>query len=133
MAATEKLLFYLSFSTLMAHELDAMLQSEWRLLPILQLLPEPTAMAAFVLLHIPLVTALLWLTHSEVSSLRAKWRLGIAAFLAFHAVLHKLLDFLPDYTFHSLLSQGLIFGGGLLGCAYLAERYLAQQRSQQIN
>jgi hypothetical protein len=49
----------------MAHELDAMTQAEWRLLFILSSLPEVIAEVVFVLLHIPLVAGLLWLTNSE--------------------------------------------------------------------
>ena len=116
----QNLLFYLGFATLIAHELDAMTQAEWRLLFILRDLPEPTARVVFVLGHIPLVAGLLWLAHSEVTRVKYWSRIAIAAFLAIHAGLHKFLDHHPLYTFHSALSLGLIYGGGVLGLLYLA-------------
>ena len=41
-------LFYLGFATLATHELDAMTQSEWRLLYLLRDLPDPVAGAGEV-------------------------------------------------------------------------------------
>jgi hypothetical protein len=46
--------FYLGLGCLFAHELDAMTQSEWRLLYVLRSLPDATAMPWFVALHVPL-------------------------------------------------------------------------------
>jgi hypothetical protein len=115
----QNLLFYLGFATLMAHELDAMTQAEWRLLFILRRLPEATAATTFVWLHIPLVAGLLWLTNSEATKVKYWSRIAVAAFLAIHAGLHKRLDHQPLYSFDSTLSLGLIYGGGVLGLLYL--------------
>jgi len=57
------LLFQLGFSTLLAHELDAMTQAEWRLLFVLRRLPDLLAHNLFVTLHVPAVAILLWLTQ----------------------------------------------------------------------
>ena len=124
----QNLLFYLGFATLMAHELDAMTQAEWRLLFILRGLPEATAETAFVLLHIPLVAGLLWLTNHEVPEIKRWSRIAIAAFLAIHAALHKRLDHHPLYSFDSALSVGLIYGGGLLGLLYLGSVFVGKMR-----
>jgi hypothetical protein len=115
----KNLLFYLGFATLITHELDAMTRSEWRLLFILKNLPEQIASSTFVIIHIPLITVLLWLTSSETQLVRYRSRIAVATFLIVHAGLHKLLEHQPDYCFNSLLSLGLIYGGGLLGCCYL--------------
>ncbi len=115
----QNLLFYLGFATLMAHELDAMTHAEWRLLFVLRRLPTAIAEPAFVLAHIPLVAGLLWLTHSAAPGVRQGSRMAIAAFLAIHAGLHKMLEHHPLYTFDTPLSLGLIYGGGLLGLLYL--------------
>ncbi len=115
----KNLLFYLGFATLLTHELDAIAQSEWKLLFILRSLPEETASLAFVVIHIPLIAALLWLTNNEFKVIKNWSRIALAAFLVIHSGLHKFLENNPNYTFNSSLSLGLIYGGGLLGLLYL--------------
>jgi hypothetical protein len=126
-------IFYLGFATLITHELDAMTQSEWRLLPILRSLPEQTASFTFVVLHIPLIAILLWLTSNESPSIRQSSRIAVAIFLMVHVGLHKLFENRPDYTFNSLLSVGLIYGGGLLGFFYLVSIFSSWRRSVPNN
>ena len=115
----KNLIFNLGFATILTHELDAMMQSEWKLLFILRNLPEETASYAFVILHVPLITILLWLTNNESEVIKNWSRIALAAFLIIHSGLHKLLENSPNYTFNSTLSLGLIYGGGLLGLVYL--------------
>ena len=55
--------FYLWVGLLFSHELDAVTQSEWRLLYFLQDLPNEKAMQVFVWLHVPLFGGIAWLTH----------------------------------------------------------------------
>ena len=119
MVIMKNLLFHLGFATLITHELDAMTQSEWRLLFILRSLPEEIASFTFVVVHIPLIAALLWLTNSESPGIQHRSRIAFAIFLMVHVGLHKLLEHHPDYTFNTLLSLSLIYGGGLLGFLYL--------------
>ena len=47
------ILFYLGFSLLACHELDAVARHEWRLLPVLNKLNDDSGLIVFVLLHIP--------------------------------------------------------------------------------
>lgn len=115
----KNLLFHLGFATLLTHELDAMTQSEWRILPILRGLPEQTASFTFVILHIPLIATLLWLTNNRSLYLQYWSRIAVAASLIVHIGFHKLLEHHPDYSFNSLLSLALIYGGGLIGFIYL--------------
>jgi hypothetical protein len=115
----KNIIFNLGFATLITHELDAMTQSEWKLLFILRNLPEQIAPSAFVILHVPLIAALLWLTNNEFEVVKNWSRIALAAFLIIHSGLHKLLENHPDYTFNSWLSLELIYGGGLLGLLYL--------------
>lgn len=114
------LLFYLGLSTLIAHEMDAVIQSEWRLLFFLRKLPEQAAAASFVALHVPAFTIVLWLTHSTVPSIQFWARTDIALFLIIHAFLHKYLERHQYYSFDSLLSQSFIYGGGFIGLLYCA-------------
>ncbi len=117
-------LFLTGFALLATHELDAVTQSEWRLLYLLRGLPEPLAESVFVALHVPLFAGLLWLTFNENERVKSVSRTVFSAFLVVHAVLHKLLELHPDYSFFSPLSQTLIYSGGLTGGAYiLAKRF----------
>jgi hypothetical protein len=125
----KNLLFYLGFATLITHELDAMTQSEWRLLFVLRSLPEQVASSAFVILHIPLIAVLLWLTSSESLNVRYWSRITVAAFLIVHFGLHKALEHHPAYSFDSLLSLCLIYGGGLVGLIYLGLIFISWRQS----
>ena len=107
----KNLIFYLGFATILTHELDAMTQS--------RNLPEQTASTAFVVIHIPLIAAQLWLTNNQSEVIKNWSRIALATFLIIHSGLHKLLEDSPNYTFNSTLSLGLIYGGGLLGLLYL--------------
>lgn len=125
----KNLLFYLGFATLITHELDAMTQSEWKLLFILRNLPEGIAPSAFVIIHVPLIAALLWLTNNEFQVVKNYSRIALAGFLIIHSGLHKLLENHPDYTFNSLLSLGFIYGGGLIGFVYLIYTFVFWSKS----
>lgn len=115
-------LFHLAFAFLIGHELDAVTQQEWRLLPVLSLLDDDAGRAAFVAVHVPLVFALLWLSG------RGGWAFHAAfgGFCAIHAGLHWALHEHPLYTFHSALSEALIAGAGIAG-ALLAAQALRQR------
>ena len=113
-------LFHLCFSTLLAHELDAMTQSEWRLLFVLRRFPELLARNLFVLLHAPIVAILLWLTQHPSKVVQRAARTGVASFTLVHAGLHWNLRNHPLSTFTSPLSLSLIYGAGLLGFIYIA-------------
>lgn len=113
------LLFYTSLATLLTHELDAMTQSEWRLLFVLRSLPESIASNVFVIAHVPVVALVLWLTAHKSATIGDWSRLAIALFTIIHAGLHKHLELHPAYTFTSPLSVGLIYGAGVLGFIYL--------------
>ena len=113
------LLFNLGLATLFTHELDAVTQKEWHLLYILRDLPEQLASNAFVIIHLPLFAIIVWLVFNEKTNIREWSRIIFAIFLIIHAGLHKALENHPLYTFNSPMSQGLIFGAGLLGLIYL--------------
>ena len=115
----KNLIFNLGFATILTHELDAMTQSEWRLLFILRSLPEKTASVAFVVLHVPFIAVLLWLTNNQSEVIKNWSRIALSAFLIIHYGLHKLLENSPNYTFNSTLSLGLIYSAALLGLLYL--------------
>ena len=122
--------FRLGFSTLLAHELDAVARAEWRVLPITSFLPDDIGYVVFVLAHIPLVAWLLWLTGNPDSRVRVRWQTVISSFLVIHVGLHLAFSGHEHYEFHSSLSRSLIFGGGLLGASHLALLWRHRMRAQ---
>lgn len=113
------LLFFTGFALLACHELDAVAQAEWRLLPFLNRMTEPDAYRWFVILHVPLFALLLWGTASRTPATRLWTQLGVDAFLVIHAGLHVAFHSNPLYTFHSTLSEVCIFGAGAIGLVHL--------------
>ena len=116
----KKLTFYLGLSTLLTHELDAMTNHEWRVLPLIRALPDDIGMLVFVAIHVPIFASVLALVASSNPQTRALSRLGVSAFLVIHGLLHFLFLDHPHYEFSSLVSEILIFGGTGLGAIYLA-------------
>lgn len=112
-------IFYLGMAILLTHELDAMVQHEWRVLPLIRLLPEMMAMQVFILAHIPLFALLIAAVASQRLKVRHMARLAVAVFLLLHAILHVLFADHSAYEFASLTSDVLIFGGAVFGALYL--------------
>lgn len=110
--------FHLALATLFTHELDAMVQAEWRLLYVLRAMPDETARPAFIALHVPLFAIILWLVHHPRANVISVSRLALCAFTVLHAGLHYRLSDHPLYTFHSPLSRALIYGAALAGLCY---------------
>jgi hypothetical protein len=117
---TPKCLTQFMLATLFTHELDAMTQSEWRLLYVLRTLSDAQGSMWFVAIHVPLFWALIALTHVGQDGVQRASRAALAAFCVLHALLHLRLRDDPLSTFSSLLSWGLILGPAVLGVAYLS-------------
>ncbi len=115
-----KMLTQLMLATLFTHELDAMTQSEWRLLYVLRSLEDAQGRWWFVAIHVPLFWSLIALTHHAQASVERASRLGLAVFCIVHALLHWRLASDPLSSFTTPLSWSLILGPALLGIAYLA-------------
>jgi len=114
------LLFSLGLSLLLAHELDAMRAGEWRLLPILRSLPDARGRDGFILVHVPLVTALIWLAAHPSADTRFWFQASADAFCVVHVLLHRAFALHPKYDFHGALSRGLILGAGAVGAMHAA-------------
>jgi hypothetical protein len=54
------LIFSTNFAFLLAYRLDTIVQSEWRLPPLIDLLADEPAYKAFVALHLPFLVILIW-------------------------------------------------------------------------
>jgi hypothetical protein len=115
-----KFLIHLMLALLFTHELDAMTQSEWRLLYVLRDLSDHQTRWWFVALHVPLFWALIALTHHAQIKLQNFSRIVLAVFCIVHALLHLHLRNDPLSTFSTPLSWSLILGSAALGAAYVA-------------
>lgn len=111
-------LFYLAFSSLITHELDAVHKHEWRLLFILRGMPDESARRAFVLIHIPLFAVLLWLAAHTNADVRFRTMLGLDMFMVVHAGLHWRLSGHPKYEFNTGYSRLIIYGTAVLAAAH---------------
>lgn len=115
----KNVVLYLGLGSLFAHELDAMPNHEWRVLPLVRILPDDMGMVVFVAAHVPLFALLIAMVASSNDRTRALSGIGISAFLVIHALLHALFMSHPNYEFSSILSNALIFGGAAFGAVYL--------------
>ena len=111
-------LFYLALGFLFTHELDAMANSEWRVLPGLRVISDDLGIMVFVIAHIPLFALIVALVASEKERMRLLSRIGLCVFLVLHGLLHFLSSNDPQYEFQSTLSDALIYGGAVFGAAY---------------
>jgi lysylphosphatidylglycerol synthetase-like protein (DUF2156 family) len=127
---TPKLVMHLMLALLFTHELDAMAQSEWRLLYVLRGFSDEQGRRWFVALHVPLFGLLLALLHHGHDKLQQLSRIGFSLFYIVYVFLHWRLHNDPLSTFTTVLSWSLIIGAGLLGVAYLG--IVALRRKQTI-
>ncbi|MDX2012849.1 MAG: DUF6713 family protein [Myxococcaceae bacterium] len=112
-------LFAAMLALILGHELDAVAQSEWRLLPGLSQLSDAAARPLFVALHVPLVVALVVGLFVTDEPRRQRVRLGFATFMTIHVVLHATLEVPGVSSFDEGLSRAYITGAGVLGAIAL--------------
>ena len=124
----KNVIFLLGLGTLVTHELDAMSNAEWRVLPLLKSLSEDVAMTVFVLSHIPLVAVIVGLVTSSNARTRNISKVAVCGFLLFHGIAHWLTSGDANYEFTSALSSALIYGGAALGAIYLLLNYRDSHR-----
>jgi hypothetical protein len=118
----ESAMFNIALAFLVTHELDAVKQHEWRLLPVLNKLNDRSGFFWFTLLHIPLLLGVFQVYAT--SSPHSGSRLLLDAFCIVHVGLHILLRNHPLNTFNNPLSWSLIIGAATfaaldLGCIHL--------------
>lgn len=117
--AMKEAVFYVGLGMLFTHELDAVLNHEWRVMPILKSLPDDRGMIIFVAFHIPLFAGIIAAAASQVHKTRHRTRFVICTFLVIHGGLHFGFSNDPAYEFDAILSDILIFGGAAIGALYL--------------
>ncbi len=124
--------FTFALALLVSHELDAIVVAEWRLLPLLNLLPDETAHVVFLTLHVPVLAGVFWLTAFSSPRCRHWSQLGCDAFLIGHAGLHALLSGHTLYMFDSTLSHVLIYGAAVVGGLHLVSVLRSRQTSDGL-
>lgn len=117
------LVYYLGIALLFTHEMDAVMFAEWRLLYVLREFDDALAYPVFLLLHIPLFMAFLWLGNHPVARVQDAFRGITAGFLVVHAIIHTVASVSPANAFAGVLSYGLIYLAALCGLLYFALRY----------
>ena len=91
---------------------------EWRLLPVLRRLPDTQGRDAFILLHVPLIAAIIWVAANPSADVRFWFQAAADAFLVIHVVLHRAFERHPGYDFHAALSRALILDAGAVGALH---------------
>ena|SRR5210317_629040 len=121
--------FYLGLALLFTHEMDAMPNHEWQVLPLLSDLTDLAGRDVFVIAHIPIFAVVVAYIASLNSKTRSIARDLASGFLIAHAMLHLAFSGHPAYQFSSLLSSTLIYGASLCGALYFLARWLERQPS----
>jgi len=114
-----RLVFFFGVSLLIAHELDAVLHTEWRLLYGLRNLNDSQAYPIFVLLHVVIFMGIFVFSDHRIEKYRKWFRNSVSAFMVIHALIHFSFIGKPEYTFNGWLSNGLIFGSAIFGLIFL--------------
>ncbi|MEM6806304.1 MAG: DUF6713 family protein [Bacteroidota bacterium] len=109
----EHLFFYLGFSFILMHEMDAIRCREWRIFPALSLLEEKLAFPIFMLAHIPLYFFPLYYLQILVDP--SPLIHGLDYFFIIHFFLHLLFLKHKNNEFTDLISWIIIGGCGLCG------------------
>jgi len=114
----KNVVFYLGLGLLFTHEMDAMPNHEWRVLPVLRSLSESNGEIAFLLAHIPLFALTIGFVASLNPGVRLMAQKLASGFLVIHAVLHFAFSGDPNYEFATGVSKALIFGAAFCGAFY---------------
>ncbi len=117
-------IFYLGLALLFTHELDSMPNHEWRVMPILDSLPDSMGMVVFLAAHVPIFAVAIAFIASLDQKVRSRARNVFCGFLILHTFLHYLFSENPAYEFSSSISSVLIYGAGLCGVLYFLIAYL---------
>jgi uncharacterized protein DUF6713 len=106
---------YLALALIWTHELDAIDRHEWRVMPLLNALPDATAKRIFLWMHVPLMYLTILIAVAGPGSIGAGILTG---FCVVHVGLHWLFRNHPANEFSGAGSQALILGAGGFGALY---------------
>lgn len=121
------ILFYLGLALLFTHELDAMPNHEWRVLPLSNGLTDSVGRDAFVIAHVPIFAVVIACIASLNLTVRSMARDIASGFLIAHAFLHFAFSGHSEYAFDSSLSSILIYGAAACGLSYFLARWMERK------
>ncbi len=116
---TIDIIFYIGFSFLVIHEMDAVKRHEWRIFPGLSNLKEDTAYYVFTILHIPLLVLLLWFLAHPFATVRHWFQIGMDIFFIVHMGLHHFFKTHTKYEFDKIFSRAIIYLMALSGLVHI--------------
>ncbi len=125
----KSIFFYLGLALIFTHELDAMANYEWRVLPLTAGLTDAAGKATFILAHVPIFAIVIACVASLNLKTRSMARDIASGFLIAHALLHFAFAGHPEYRFTSSLSSILIYGAAASGLGYFLFRWIEAKRS----
>lgn len=108
--------YFVMLAFFLVHELDAVKRHEWRVLPLISLLPETIGEQVFIWIHVLLFFGLFYLGAFDPNTAAAK---GLSTFAIIHIGLHWFFRNHPKYEFNNISSWMLIVTAGLFGAAHL--------------
>ena len=110
------IIFSIELALLFTHEMDAIRRQEWKMFVILKDMEEEKAHHTFLLLHIPLYTAVLYLLFS--SFLYIAYYV-VDLFLFVHMLVHLRFSNHPANKFNGNISKLIINSAGVLAVIHL--------------
>jgi len=110
---TDHLFFYLGFSFILMHEMDAVRCKEWRIYPGLSLLDDKWGYRVFMIAHIPIYYFLLWGLIGQQDN--AGFIRGLDLFFIIHFGLHLLFLMHKKNEFTDWISWTIITGAAVFG------------------
>ena len=111
-----KIIFILELSLLFTHEMDAIRRQEWKMFIFLKNLTDEKAYKIFLLLHIPLYTAILLVLFSSFMNIG---NYIVDIFLIIHMLIHFLFRKNPANELNGKISKGIINSAGLFAIIHL--------------
>lgn len=115
----KNLSLYIGVAMLMTHELDAVMNQEWRVLPLTSWLDPEVGYQVFLWAHVPLFALFLGALSNSSEKIRTVASKVLAAFLIIHSGLHLAFSTHENYEFTSFSSNLLIYGGAIYGLIYI--------------
>ncbi len=122
-------LFYTGVAMLLTHELDAMRNHEWRVLPLTAHFDDSMGEDVFVWMHVPLFAVMIGCIASIERRIRATAQNVVAAFLMIHCGLHLAFSGHAEYEFGEVQSSVLIYGAGVLGLLFFVVGYVLSRQA----
>lgn len=129
MIRLKHIVLYTGVAILMTHELDAVMNNEWRVLPVTSWLNPEVGYAVFLWAHVPLFALIISLLANSSDKVKTITSNGLAVFLIVHGSLHFAFMGHEHYEFSSVSSNLLIYGGALFGFVYIAINQISDKSS----